>query len=441
MTARPARSARGSLGARGARLRRRLAASALLGLLATAVAVPALAADGPSGGTDLTVSVVVPESRDRAFEVRDAELLWSLNAETGAAAPAGGCHFLMAGRPGATGDAGGSHVWTAADGLYRAQDGPVRVRVPDGSADGRAASWDTRCSTPGGTPVRGDATSQARVSVTGGTGVVDPVAGTARVTWSGTFTVVFYGGLTYWWASDPVLEVRPDGTGTLTALVGGYATSREDTSVWAPLAPRQVVLADLERVPTGATTGFTVTPRYLGVTAAAPDQVARTDANAGVWGAFPASFVQFQQLTGQGPYWYTSGGEADRRKVASPLVVRWTAGQAVDDETLAAAPAPTTATAGGTGTTTGSTSAPRSRAATAAAPTAADPVAAVPGVTSQSFSGPRTPLVTAVATTLRDDPTVTGLGVAGLLLGTSGAVLGFRRGWLVLPGRGRIPAP
>ncbi|MDR0366341.1 MAG: hypothetical protein LBH68_05895, partial [Bifidobacteriaceae bacterium] len=42
------------------------------------------------------------------------------------------------------------------------------------------------------------------------------------------------------------------------------------------------------------------------------------------WGSFPQDFVDFQMLTGQSSYWYSSGGAADAKKPAKELAVSWT---------------------------------------------------------------------------------------------------------------------
>jgi hypothetical protein len=420
------------------------AARGVLVAIATALLLPAAASAAPAsasaGERQVEISVTVPELGTGTRVLTDAELLWGLNAESGGRAHAGGCHFLMAGRPGATGDAGGSRVWTAADGLYRASDGAVRVTVPDGSPDGRVASWDTRCQTPDGRPVGGDAVSQARVSLRGGTGVADLDAGTLQVDWTGTFSVVYYGGLTYWWASDPQLRVAADGTGTLTATLGGYAASRDDASAWEPVPPRRAVLADL-RVRDGELTasGLVTTPRYVGVEANAHGQSARTPANEPYWGAFPASFLDFQTLTGQSGYWLATGGEADPRKVAAPVTVRLRAGSAVDGEQTA--PAVVAPPSGAVA----QPAQPAAPARTVASRAASSPLAAVPALAqgpaafavpaTATFSGVRTDLVGRDAARARDGARAT-VGLAGVLLGTAGALVGFRRGWLVLPGRG-----
>jgi len=39
------------------------------------------------------------------------------------------------------------------------------------------------------------------------------------------------------------------------------------------------------------------------------------------WGSFPQDFVDFQALTGQAAYWYSSGGSVDANKTALPMTV------------------------------------------------------------------------------------------------------------------------
>ena len=150
-------------------------------------------------------------------------------------------------------------------------------------------------------------------------------AGTAKFQWNGSFTSVFYGGLTYWSAKSPKLSVA-NGTGTLTALVSGYGADQNDPSQWVPISERRITIATLSGV-TVTATGFTVTPDYLGkavtTPAGATAQTPATSANAAWWGAFPQQFVDFQQLTGQSSYWFSSGGSRDRAKVTLPLTVSY----------------------------------------------------------------------------------------------------------------------
>ncbi|MDX3855919.1 hypothetical protein PV679_35830, partial [Streptomyces sp. AK02-01A] len=71
-----------------------------------------------------------------------------------------------------------------------------------------------------------------------------------------------------------------------------------------------------------------MTPDYLdvpvGVPAGSAGQPVKSSANGSYWGAFPQSFVDFQQLTGQASYWFTSGGARDAAKPATPLTLTYT---------------------------------------------------------------------------------------------------------------------
>ena len=128
------------------------------------------------------------------------------------------------------------------------------------------------CTDPHGRHVK---TSRLRGSgiqavIEGGTGFVDPQSGDARIAWSGSVTVVYYGGLTYWWFTDPVLEIT-GGRGTLTATAGGFGSTREDMDQWVELKPTRITLATFEKVSLQGGKGFTVTPAYRGVKVSAPE--------------------------------------------------------------------------------------------------------------------------------------------------------------------------
>ncbi|MBN9213151.1 MAG: hypothetical protein BGO45_15880 [Microbacterium sp. 71-36] len=340
-----------------------LALALALGLAAT----PAAAA-GPG---DIVVTVPGPggaEGTDGA--ITDAQLRWGLNAEAGGGAFAGGCNFLSAG---AAGDAGGSRAWTEGDGLYRAQDANVRIEKP--TAGGWVtASWATKCQGPDGSPV-----SVASVtSVSGNQVVIDGGTGTRRdgaveLSWSGSFTVVFYGGMTYWSVTDPRLTLDASGTGRLVATASGYGTSMDDTTTWNRLAPQTVVLADIRGADVAGTGGFTVTPQYLGVATTGGGQIARTSTNQAHWGSFPQTLIDFHRQTGQQGYWLTTGGVRDAAKPASPLTVSYSA----------AAPVAVPAATGG-----GST------AAAAVNPLRRAPAAIDPAVSAREFLAANAPITT-----------------------------------------------
>lgn len=289
-------------GARGAK--RTLAALATAALALGAVVATPLAANAAE------------------VQVTDAVFDWGLNTESGGGAFFGGCNFLSAGE---AGDTGSARVWTQADGFYKAADGNVSI-VKDGPSGTVTPTWATKCQTATGSAAGTGAasTTNNRVQIANGTGSVDVAANTAEISWEGSFSVVYYGGLTYWSASNPTLTVNADGTGVVTATGSGYGTSMEDMSLWIPIEPREITLATLTNVDV-TEDGFTIAPDYLGVavdTSADVTPQTRTGTN---WGSFPQSFVDFQELTGQSSYWYSSGGAQDPKKPATPIAVTFDA--------------------------------------------------------------------------------------------------------------------
>ncbi|GAA4846553.1 hypothetical protein GCM10023221_26480 [Luteimicrobium xylanilyticum] len=274
---------------------------------------------GVTGAVGLTGTAAVAAG-SAGTSVSGVELDWSVNAESGGGAFFGGCNFLSAG---AAGNAGSSRLWTEADGFYQTQDGDVTIEKPTADGGWAKPTWATKCQDKDGKAVTtaASSTSGNRVELKNGTGTVDTAAGTADITWDGSFTVVYYGGLTYWTVSDPELKVAADGTATLTGTASGWGADMNDTSKWSALDPKTITLANLEGVTVDAD-GFTVTPEYLGVSVDTGSGTAQSTSGA-TWGSFPQSFVDFQQLTGQSSYWYSSGGSTDARKVAAPLSVAW----------------------------------------------------------------------------------------------------------------------
>ncbi|GAA1704680.1 hypothetical protein GCM10009808_23310 [Microbacterium sediminicola] len=286
---------------------------------ATSLALTAAGAALAPAATAATEPAVTTTAAEPTA-VDGVTLDWALNAETGGGAYFGGCNFLSAG---IAGDTGSSRVWAEADGFYQTHVGNTTIVKP--TADGTdlaQPTWATKCQTPSGTAVTTSAgsTSETRVQIANGAGSVDVAAGTAQIEWEGAFTVAFYGGMTYWSASNPVLTVNSDGSGTLTATASGYGADMNDTSKWLTLEPRTITLATLSGVEIDED-GFTISPDYVGVSieTTAGAQVTTGDN----WGSFPQSFVDFQVLTGQSSYWYSSGGAADAKKVAAPLTVDW----------------------------------------------------------------------------------------------------------------------
>ncbi|KAA1422409.1 hypothetical protein FE697_014775 [Mumia zhuanghuii] len=280
-----------------------------------------------------SLALVAAPAQAATNPVTDAVFAWGLSNEAGGGSYAGGCNFLSAGTAGNTGS---SREWSQADGFFQATDGNVSVVKPDASGTDVATTWATKCLDRTGaalTPFSAASKSENKVVITKGTGTVDPAAGTASIAWDGSFTIAFYGGMTYWTASDPTLTVAADGTGTVTATATGYGTDQAG-SAWSPIPATQVTLATLSDVDVTAT-GIDVTPDYLGVEVTLPEGSAPQNRTAVTWGSFPQDYVNFQQLTGQTSYWYSSGSGRDAAKPATPIAV---------DYTLAAAPTPATVT-------------------------------------------------------------------------------------------------
>lgn len=259
--------------------------------------------------------------------ISDVTLAWGLNSEVGAGAYNGSCNFLSAGTAGNTGS---SRAWASADGFHKASEGNVSV-VKNGTNGDIPVTWDNKCQTAAGTPVKPTGTADVsgnKIVLSQGTGKVDPATGTGTISWTGSFTAAFYGGLTYWSAKDPVLTVKSDGTATLKATASGYGADQGDSTVWNPIPAKTITLANLKGI-TVDKDGFTVTPEYLGVKAPAGVTQVTTGAN---FGAFPEDFVEFQAATGGQSYWLSSGGGADPRKVTTPLSVGWTLPTAPEPE-------------------------------------------------------------------------------------------------------------
>lgn len=411
-----------------------------------ALAVALVVLGGAAAQADeLELEVEIPEVVSESFEVTDAQLRWGLNEETGSASFAGECNFLSAG---AVGDTGGSKLWTEKDGFFRSSAGEVRIVKPVETSTGsreRTVSFADRCTDPQGRPVK---TSSLRGSgiqavIEGGTGFVDPQSGDARIAWSGSVTVVYYGGLTYWWFTDPVLEIT-GGRGTLTATAGGFGSTREDMDQWVELEPTPVTLARLEEVSLQGGKGFTVTPAYRGVKVSAPEG-APAQVRAGEdWGSFPQDFVTFQGRTGQQSFWYSSGGARDGAKPATALTVSYDAKDPKphededrpgedekpeeDEDSREEEPRNRVNPPPVRRPPSGLVAAPQLAAGTRM-PTA------LPAVTVLPVSAPLAAAEPLALASTGGAPRPLMLAAAALLLGTALTVLGFRRSWLEWPSR------
>ncbi|MFZ4895595.1 fibronectin type III domain-containing protein [Plantibacter sp. Mn2098] len=286
--------------------------------------VPAAADDGNRASAAnatpdqvTAIRFVVAANRGGPTTIDNAVLRWGFSHEAGNGAFFGGCNFLTAGR---IPDVG--HGEIVGPDRYSASSGAVSIEKPNAAGAYERARFETRCTDRNGKPVDSNVNSpvtDAQLVIVGGAGTVDPSTNSGTIQWKGDFSVAFYGGLTFWYGSDPKLTVV-NGVGTLTATASGFGTDMDDLSKWVQLPPREIMLATLNGV-TMRSDGFTVDPDYVGVKISQGEQVAQDSVNRGYWGSFPQSFVDFQQLTGQFSYWFTSGGRQDPGKVASPLTV------------------------------------------------------------------------------------------------------------------------
>lgn len=296
---------------------------AVLAVLGASVASVLLVALPAGAGED---PAPTPTDQPTEIEVDDAVLRWGLNNESNNRAFAPGTYNLFtAGRlpdPGRGGT-------TIRQGDWRQAAGEVAIEKWNGRryVD---ATWAGLSTDSAGRPL-GSATSGTfsnhQFVFSGGTGTVDRAAGTASIAWDGDVSVLYYSGMSFFYLSDPVLEVA-DGAGTLTATVQGYASSVGNTSEWEAVAPAQVTVADLPEVDL-AELGFAASPAYLGVSVSGVPQAGDSDH----FGAFPQSFVDYADRLGTAAFWYSSNGATDAYKVPLPLAVSYDGSAAVPQPT------------------------------------------------------------------------------------------------------------
>jgi hypothetical protein len=289
------------------------------------IAAAALTATGLS----VLGMVTTPAAHAAPVTVDDAQLRWGINNETNAAGFAPGTWNLMsAGKIGDPG-AGGKTLKAADNGATWTNDAPAGWKNTDGNVTvedrqpggGYVPSTflGTRQDFMGVNGTTGNGVlAETQLVFRNGTGTVDTAANTASIQWDGDATVIYYSGMSFFYVSDPELTVNADGSGELTATVDGFGTDQNNPDLWVDLDAEEVTLATLSDVDVEEL-GFTATPDYLGVEYDAPVNAVEQVRTGATWGSFPASFVDWVQQTGGGPYWYSSGGAADARKPAAPL--------------------------------------------------------------------------------------------------------------------------
>lgn len=268
-------------------------------------------------------------------QLTGATLEWSVNDESNTGAFNGQCNFMSAGE-----SDGSSSTYAATNG------NATVLKLNASGAYAPISDYTTRCRDANGVTVTASGTARLgqKVRYTNGTGTMDPDTGEVEISWSGTFSINFYGQLVPFWFSNPVLRVGSDGTGTVTATVGGYASSIDNPEERELIQPiPNVVIATLSNVSSTDPLGFVVTPDYTGVQI---DNTATPQIRAFPgWGAWPAGFVDVMERLGVGAYWYTTGGAADVRKPAAAMTVSY-----------GASTSPTTSVVATTTTLPGSTS-------------------------------------------------------------------------------------
>ncbi|PJJ65489.1 fibronectin type III domain-containing protein [Compostimonas suwonensis] len=277
----------------------------------------------PGAPAPLAVAVQIVPSTAGVLDLDDAVLRWGINDESNNGAYFGGCNFLSAGR---SPDAGGAKVFEPAQ--FASSAGEVSIEKPDAQGRYRPATWQNKCLDRTGRTLSSGSSSaygESQFVFSGGGGTVEPATNSAEIRWTGDVTVAYYGGMSFWYLSDPVLRVV-DGVGTLTATVGGFGTDMDDLDKWEPLAEREVTLAVLHGVQTGRE-GFTITPDYRGVAVDTDGGRTPQSRSGPDWGSFPQDFVDFHTATGQSAYWYSSGGQADAAKPALPVTVGYIASE------------------------------------------------------------------------------------------------------------------
>jgi hypothetical protein len=307
----------------------------------------------PDPGGHIAISVTIPRAAESAapgaaVQLVNARLDWGFNLETRGKSYYGDCNFLMAGVPGTDGDAGEAHQWGLAGwgaGLYHAQSGNAEVVGADGATP---VAFEDRCLDPAGEPVRYDAADRAASTYTatmvrlqGGEGWRDPDTGATQIAWSGSFTVVYYDGLTYFTLTDPQLTITADGVATLTATAGGWGSPR-DGGAWGRHPDTEVVLVEAGSASSTGSGDVAegVFPSESGVVVrhayanraivtpagASPQKLGDASTTPGAW---PQSFVDFQGLTGLHSYWYSSGAAIDYRKPPDAVYVSWDAARPI----------------------------------------------------------------------------------------------------------------
>ncbi|MFI5426253.1 hypothetical protein [Aeromicrobium sp. UC242_57] len=148
--------------------------------------------------------------------IDDAQLRWGINNESNNKAFAPGTfNFLSAGKIGDPGE-GNKQISTSDQGAtwnngkaadWKASDGNVALEKFTNKTWKPATFAGLRTTSAGETMNGNNGFSNHEVVLSGGTGTVDRTKRTASVQWTGSFTVVYYSGYSFFYVSDPKLTV------------------------------------------------------------------------------------------------------------------------------------------------------------------------------------------------------------------------------------------
>lgn len=295
-------------------------------------------------GTFGTAGATAAQATDGDDTITNASFEWGINNQHQLGSQFGGCDYFSAGLS----DGSASQ--------YRTKQGNVQIIKHGADGSISAVGLANRC-----TPATADGSldNGQRLLLSAGTGSVNRATGETTIAWTGVATINSYGGLVPWSITDPTLTVAADGTGSLRATLGGWASSMDDPNTKTPLPPTpDVVLADFSNVTVGEH-GITATPLFGGIdyfplvggerstTSAITDAVKIQRPE---WGSWPQSFVDFQYRTGLSTYWHTSGLSADSKKPPLPITVAFDASPLELSPVIVRGPAATTVSSGGTAT-------------------------------------------------------------------------------------------
>ena len=129
---------------------------------------------------------------------------------------------------GEAGNNGASGIWNENKGLYKTSDGNVEIHKPEADDTYQEPNWANKCTNKYGSSISGkssglnfDVSNPADgasgkqptysgniVRISNGSGTANPDTDTAHLEWQGSFTIVYYGGMTYWTLTNPVLDIK-----------------------------------------------------------------------------------------------------------------------------------------------------------------------------------------------------------------------------------------